>query len=77
MASGHVTYGVRHGQDRQSEGQGYTDKPNTQGWKGGGQNRTATTSENQPERADKFGREPLAHLHGDPFLFLAGATLRW
>lgn len=54
MTAGDVAYGIRHRQYGQAESERYTRETNANIWKGSSHNRTTTTAENKPERADEF-----------------------
>src|SRR3569833_1190854 len=70
VAAGNVTDRVGHGQDCQSEGERDTDKSDAERRKGRSQYGAATTTQDQPERADEFGRESFVLVHDSAFLFV-------
>src|SRR5579872_5727024 len=52
---------IGHSQNREPEGKGDAGKTNPHRRKGGGQQRTATAAEYEPECADQLGRKFLEH----------------
>ena len=63
MAAGHVANRIRHGENRQTEGERNTKQPDADMRKRRGQDRATATSEYEPSRTDELCGEPLRHCH--------------
>jgi hypothetical protein len=56
-----VADGIGHRQDGEAERQCDAGKADTELRKGGGENGAAAAAENEPERAEELGSQPLRH----------------
>ena len=61
MAARDMADRVGHGQHGQAEGQRHADEADAELGKGRGQHGRAAAAENQPGRADEFGRKLARH----------------
>src|SRR5215475_6857949 len=65
MTAGNMADRVGHGQNGQAKRKGHAEQPDPHLGKGGRDDRAATATEGQPERAYRLGRKTLS-VHGNP-----------